>query len=174
MTPPDFDPEPGLRRARQREVASGGAIQFFALAARSATCAKTPLSCLPSSWNQTQRSVPSLCTASTVILKSRHSPVSASALSSTRATGEKWLPLKTRSDPSPPLLTKIQSTAETWQRLGVLSGRQHGEESCDLSGQQPRDYYCQTLPQIGAALRDLWLSDRSVPSLHRAESSFAK
>ena len=31
--------------------------------ARSATCAKTPLSCLPSSWNQMQRSVPSLCAA---------------------------------------------------------------------------------------------------------------
>jgi hypothetical protein len=42
--------------------------QFFVLAARRATCAKTPLSCVPSSRNQMQRSVPSLCTATTVIL----------------------------------------------------------------------------------------------------------
>ena len=41
--------------------------QFLVLAARSATCAKIPLSCLPSSWNQTQRRVPSLCTDTTVI-----------------------------------------------------------------------------------------------------------
>jgi GMP synthase-like glutamine amidotransferase len=40
--------------------------------------------------------------------------LSASVLSSTRAMGEKSLPLKTRSDPSPLLLTKIQSTAETY------------------------------------------------------------
>ena len=43
------------RGTSPRPAASGGAIQFFVLAARSATCAKTPWSCLPSSWNQTQR-----------------------------------------------------------------------------------------------------------------------
>ena len=43
------------RGTSPRPAASGGAIQFFVLAARSATCAKTPWSCLPSSWNQTQQ-----------------------------------------------------------------------------------------------------------------------
>lgn len=59
--------QPAAGHLKER-AAPGGAVQFFVLAARSATCAKTPLSCLPSSWNQMQRSVPSLCTATTVIL----------------------------------------------------------------------------------------------------------